>query len=72
MDSENEGGSAPIWVKLGRQGNKLTEYRSNNGTNWIWVGSKSITMADTVHVGLIVMSDANNELFTADNVTITE
>ena len=50
-------GSAPGWVRLVREGNLFTAYRSTNGTTWSLVGTETIAMASTVYVGLAVTSN---------------
>jgi alpha-galactosidase len=47
---------APYWVKLIRSGNRITAYESESGTNWIQVGTVTISMPDPVYVGLMVTS----------------
>ncbi len=49
-------GTAPQWVRLKRQGDTLTAYRSNDGTNWVVAGTERIPMGQTVLVGLAVSS----------------
>ena len=71
------GGGCEIWDdydELHYVYQSLTGYRSNDGSNWNLVGSKSITMPVTVHVGLFAVSGVNDELCTGefDNVAITE
>lgn len=46
--------NAPYWVKLTRNGNKISGYIASNGVNWVFVGSETINMASTVYVGLAV------------------
>jgi regulation of enolase protein 1 (concanavalin A-like superfamily) len=65
--------SAPIWVKLVRQGNTFTGYYSSDGNTWTAAGSPyTVSMAANVLVGLAVVSTYNNALTTAvfDNVSI--
>jgi peptidoglycan/xylan/chitin deacetylase (PgdA/CDA1 family)/regulation of enolase protein 1 (concanavalin A-like superfamily) len=66
------GVAAPYWVKLVRSGSKFSGYISPDGTNWQPAGSSSITMADTVYIGLAVTShDATKlSLATFDSVTL--
>jgi regulation of enolase protein 1 (concanavalin A-like superfamily) len=49
-------GKAPQWVRLTRQGNTLTAYRSGDGVNWIYVGTDSFPMGQDVFVGVAVTS----------------
>ena len=56
--SQTNGGSgtAPVWLKLERQSNTVTAYRSANGTTWSQIGSATVSMSSTVYVGLAVTS----------------
>ena len=56
-------GSAPGWVRLVREGNLFSAYRSTTGTTWSLVDTETIAMASTVYVGLAITS--NNPLATA-------
>ncbi|MGB2821228.1 MAG: Ig-like domain-containing protein, partial [Phycisphaerae bacterium] len=65
--------NAPYWVRLVRQGNTFTAYRSPNGSDWTLVGSDTIVMAQPdIYVGLCVTSHNDGALCTAvfDNVSI--
>ncbi|PYU54210.1 MAG: hypothetical protein DMG56_27425, partial [Acidobacteria bacterium] len=64
----------PYWVKLVRSGSTFTAYSSYNGTTWAQTGtSQTITMAQTVYIGLAVCSQDNSHLATAtfDNVSVS-
>ena len=63
--------SAPQWFELQRAGNTFTAYVSADGTTWTQVGSVSVTMSNTIDVGMAVCSGQTNELdiSTFDNVT---
>jgi hypothetical protein len=64
----------PYWVKAVRSGNSFSGWASSDGVNWVQIGaSQTITMAQTVYVGLAVSSDDNSSLSTAtfDNVSVT-
>ena len=65
--------SDPYWVAVVREGNTFTSYRSSNGSSWIEVGSKTISMGSNVYIGLGVTSHNDGTLCTAvfDNVTAT-
>jgi hypothetical protein len=68
------GVSKPYRIKLVRSGNNFTAYTSNNGLNWVQLGtSQTIVMAQTVDIGLAVSSMNNGVLATAtfDNVSIS-
>jgi regulation of enolase protein 1 (concanavalin A-like superfamily) len=49
-------GTAPGWVRLVREGNLFSAYRSTDGTSWSLVGSDTISMASTVYVGVALTS----------------
>lgn len=51
-DATHGGVSAPTWVKIERQGNQFSSYRSADGANWTHISTVTIDMADTVYVGL--------------------
>ena len=58
-------GTAPKWVRVVRSGNVFTSYTSDNGTTWTQLGTpKTITMANTIYVGMAVTSHANGTLGT--------
>jgi RHS repeat-associated protein len=68
------GVTLPYWMMLVRSGNVFSAYTSSNGLNWVQLGSsETITMADSVYIGLAVSSDYNSSLATAtfDNVSIS-
>jgi RHS repeat-associated protein len=64
------GFAPPEWLELVRSGNAFTAYVSPDGFNWTQIGSTTVTMAQTVYVGLAV--SGNNYLTTAtfDNVSV--
>jgi hypothetical protein len=64
---------APYWSRLTRNGNTLTAFSSPDGINWTQVGSQSISMTETVFVGLAYSSHVNSQLGTAtfDHVLLT-
>lgn len=66
-------GAVPQWVKLVRSGSTFSGYRSSDGVAWTLIGTATITMANTVYVGLPVCSVNNGVLNTAtlDGVTVT-
>jgi fibronectin type 3 domain-containing protein len=69
--SQTTGLSAPYWVKLVRSASSFTGYGSSDGTNWTQQGTMSITMSNSVAVGLVLTSHNSSSLCTAtfDNVT---
>lgn len=52
------------WLMLSRTGNQFSGYRSNDGTNWTLVGTTTIQLEATIHVGLAVTSHNNSALAT--------
>jgi regulation of enolase protein 1 (concanavalin A-like superfamily) len=66
-------GTAPVWVKLERVGTTFSGYYSADGATWIRLGTETIQMAATVHIGLALTSHDNTQLATAtfDNVSVT-
>ncbi len=57
---------APYWVKLVRSGDTFNAYQSANGTTWTQVGpTETITMTQTIYIGLAVTSHANTVLNTS-------
>ena len=55
----------PFWLKLQRVGNTLTAYTSPDNINWTKLGSsQTISMAETIYVGLAVDSANNSRLNT--------
>jgi regulation of enolase protein 1 (concanavalin A-like superfamily) len=63
---------APYWVELVRSGNTFTGYMSANGSTWVLMGSVSITMTDSVLIGLAVCAHLNSATCETwfDNVSI--
>jgi hypothetical protein len=73
-DGSLAGASLPYWVKLVRSGSSLSSYTSTDGVNWVPLGaSQTVSMAQTVYVGLAVNSGTSSSLATAtfDNVSLT-
>jgi hypothetical protein len=65
--------SFPYWLKLMRKGNEISGYKSEDGTNWTFLSSYTITTTNPVYIGLAVTSKTtsalNNSVF--DSVAIT-
>ncbi|MCW1925722.1 hypothetical protein OKA05_24405 [Luteolibacter arcticus] len=57
--------SAPVWLRLSRQGNVFTAAYSTNGTTWTSAGTKTATLAATAPVGLAVTSHDDTQSTTA-------
>lgn len=66
-DSGNQtGGTATKWVMVERVGNRFRTFYSTDGANFTQVGATTtISMAQTVYVGLAVTSHADGTLCTA-------
>ena len=70
----NANGTLPYWVELVRSGNTINSYYSPDGVNWAQNGpSQTVTMAQSVYIGLAVSSENSSSLATAtfDNVSIS-
>jgi len=60
--SSISGASAPVWVKVVRQGNTLSSYTSANGIDWVYLSEEAINFSNTVFVGLAVSARDNTDL----------
>ena len=62
----------PCWVRVVRSGNTFSGYYAPDGVNWVSLGTQTISMAQSVYVGLGVSSDSSTVLATAvfDNVSV--
>ena len=62
----------PIWVKLSLRQSTVTAYESLDGLTWTLVGSQSMTLPPSYHVGLAVASGSTDGVVTAnmDNVRV--
>jgi len=63
----------PGWIKLVRSGDTFRAYESIDGSTWVLVGTETITMRQTVYVGLAVTSHNSRRAARATftNVTVT-
>jgi hypothetical protein len=67
------GATLPNWIKLTRSGNVFTMYGSADGVNWTQLGtSQTVTMAQSVYVGLAVSNRTTTSVATAtfDSVSV--
>jgi hypothetical protein len=66
-------GTKPYWVKLVRAGDKISGFESVDGMEWVQVGSTTLKLAETVHIGLVASSHLPDRLCAAvfDKVTVT-
>ncbi len=65
--------AAPVWLKLARNGAKLTAYSSSDGRGWDQVGSADVNMPPQVLAGMAV-SSANPAMICAvgfDNILLS-
>ena len=71
--ADRSGIAAPYWVKVVRNNNTFTAYRSSDGTNWTKTGnSQNISMASTICVGLPVCANNNSVLCTGTFGNVTD
>jgi IPT/TIG domain len=69
----SESATLPYWLKVSRSGSTFSSYTSSDGVNWTQLGtSQTISMAQSVYVGLAVNSGSTTALATAtfDNVSV--
>jgi hypothetical protein len=64
--------TAPYWLKLVRDRDSLTGYKSDDGIGWELVGSSTMNLGNTVELGLVVSSQNDPVLCTStmDNVSV--
>ena len=53
------------WVRLVRSGNRITAFKSADGTNWVQVGSLTAAFPETCYAGLAVASGSGEVLNTS-------
>jgi hypothetical protein len=65
-------GTAPSWLRMKRVGSSLTAFNSADGITWAVIGSVTITMSNTVQIGLAISSRADGTLTSAsfNNVSV--
>jgi len=56
---------APYWVRITRSGSRFISSRSADGVTWTPMSTNTITMANSVNMGLFVCSHNNSALCTA-------
>lgn len=63
---------APYWVRLVRQGNTVTAYRSADGRQWATIGSETVELAGTAYVGPAAapLADKPGGSIAFDNITV--
>ena len=64
--------TAPVWVRLQRSGSLITASTSSDGVSWSVVGTETISLPDTIYVGLPLTSHNAGTAATAviDSVTV--
>lgn len=69
-DVEQRG--VPYWVRLVRQGNTVTAYRSADGQQWAETGSETVDLSETAFVGLAAAAlvDKPDGSIAFDNITV--
>ena len=74
LNTSKVGYAAPGWVKLVRKGTIFTGFVSTDSLTWTQVGSATITMGQTLSIGLAVTSHTTAALSTAvfDNVSVAQ
>ena len=50
------GARLPLWLRLAREGDQFTAYRSSNGVAWERVGATRVTMKTEIYAGLAATS----------------
>ena len=60
----------PDWLKLVRAGSTFTGFASPDGINWTQLGSTTVSMAQTVYIGLAESAEGNVATATFDSVTV--
>jgi hypothetical protein len=55
-------GTAPVWLKIVRNGSTFTGYFSSNNQDWTLIGSKSMSLPTTIQVGVGVTSHDDGDL----------
>ena len=52
------------WLRITREGDLFTTYRSTNGTDWVQLGTATVTMGPSAVVGMGVVSHRNGRTVT--------
>ncbi|MGM7722759.1 Ig-like domain-containing protein [Metabacillus sp. Hm71] len=65
-----KGTTLPYWLKITRKGDVLTGYASEDGENWIEVGSKEIKMGEKVYIGFAVDAAKNTSAINHYNTAV--
>jgi glucosylceramidase len=71
VTNETEWGGPPKWLKLERKGSEFSAFTSPDGVSWTQLGTTvTVPMANEALVGLAVSAHTNNDLATANFVSI--
>ncbi|NLE37375.1 MAG: DUF1349 domain-containing protein, partial [Pirellulaceae bacterium] len=62
---------APYWVRLTRSGNSFTTAYSSNGTSWTTLSTRTVTMGETVYIGVMTCSASTYRLNTATYTNVS-
>jgi regulation of enolase protein 1 (concanavalin A-like superfamily) len=61
---------APVWLKVQRRGNTVTSFRSTNGTTWTQMTSMTLSLPQTVYVGVAATSHSASRRTTATATSV--
>lgn len=62
---------APIWMRLTRAGNLFTAEASTNGSTWTTLGTRTITMAAPVYIGMAASAIESNLMSWANFASVS-
>jgi regulation of enolase protein 1 (concanavalin A-like superfamily) len=65
------GEKVPYYLKIVKNGNSITTYKSANGNTWTTIQTQTISMAATVYIGMAVCSHAAGTLSTSNFMMLT-
>jgi hypothetical protein len=62
----------PTWLRVVRNGNTFTSYKSHDGVTWVLIETVNLTLPATMYVGIAVTSKSNGVLNTTvvNNITV--
>jgi hypothetical protein len=63
--SVSPSGLPNAWMRIQRQGNQFTTYRSSNGVDWVTFGTTSISLGSSMTVGVGAISHRTGKMVTA-------
>ncbi|WP_420627681.1 LamG-like jellyroll fold domain-containing protein [Candidatus Leptofilum sp.] len=72
-DVQGHSQGAPEWLRIERSGNTFTLSRSNDGSSWTVMQTRTITMGTTIYIGMAVTGNSTTTLATGtfDNVSVS-